>query len=251
MKFHAFARDSAALRVLFLASLLSYLVTARAAEAQHPWDDPRAALLLDPYYLNSIDWDQLSTDSHVVAIIHRATIGEGNLDRQYFARKALAKKRGYLWGSYHFGVAGNPEKQADYYIDTVQPADNELVALDLEDVSSPKLMNADEALRFIIRVKQRIGRYPVLYATHAGTAFISRKFKRSEFSACPLWYARPKSVISNFPVGIWPRYTLWQFSSELLPQRAVPGTKSDIDVSVYNGTIDELKADWPLTTNSP
>ena len=67
---------------------------------------------------------------------------------------------------YHWGVSGDPEKQADYYLDTVKPGDDELIALDLEDAASKKLMNAEEALRFIKRVKERTGRYPVLYTNH-------------------------------------------------------------------------------------
>src|SRR5262245_59072059 len=86
----------------------------QTAEFQRPWDDPKTALVIDPYYANTIDWDKLKTEPRIVAIIHKATIGASKLDPAYFTRKEEAKKRGYLWGSYHWGVSRNPEEQADY-----------------------------------------------------------------------------------------------------------------------------------------
>jgi lysozyme len=35
--------------------------------------------------------------------------------------------------------------------------------------------------------------------------------------------------------------------SEILVQLPVPGTKSDMDINVFNGTVDQLKAAWPFT----
>lgn len=221
-----------------------------AAEFDHPWKNPNNAILIDPYYANSINWEKLATEPRVVAIIHKSTNGTSKIDPQYWVRKTEAKKRGYLWGSYHWGVSGNPEKQADYYVDTVKPAEDELIALDLEDATSSKLMNADEAILFIKRIKQRLGRYPVLYTNHASAKLISIKYKNSEFKNTPLWYARFKDTVTDFPVGVWPTYTLWQFSSELLTQMQIPGTKSDMDINVFNGSPENLKASWPITKSA-
>jgi GH25 family lysozyme M1 (1,4-beta-N-acetylmuramidase) len=215
---------------------------------EHPWTDPARALVLDPYFANRLDFAQLARERRVVGIVHKATIGTSKVDPGYFKRKQEAKARGYLWGSYHWGVRGNPEKQADFYIDSVKPADDELIALDLEDASgSNGLMNADEALRFVARVRERTGRYPVLYTNHASTLALSKSDKYKTFGEMPLWYARFKSVVTDFPTGRWPAYTLWQFSSEILPQLAVPGTNKDMDVNVFDGTPDQLRAAWPLT----
>ena len=112
-------------------------------------------------------------------------------------------------------------------------------------------MNADEALRFIKRVKEKIGRYPVLYTNHASAVLLSSKFKNTEFSDTPLWYARFKPDVTDFPKGLWDTYSLWQFSSEIKPQIIIPGTKSDMDVNVYNGTVEKLRAAWPLTRRVP
>lgn len=234
-----------------LAALFVAVPTTRAAEFDRPWNDPQVALLIDPFFGNSIDWAKLKTEPRVVAVIHKATIGTTKIDPAYFTRRTQARERGYLWGSYHWGVAGQPEAQADHYLDTVKPADDELIALDLEDARSTKLMNADEALRFIRRIKERTGRFPVLYTNHASAKLISERFRDSEFAQMPLWYARFKATVTDFPRGVWPSYTLWQFSSEILPQKPIPGTRSDMDINVFNGSVDELKARWPLTKKAP
>ncbi|KFJ09088.1 glycosyl hydrolases 25 family protein [Delftia acidovorans] len=237
----------------FIAAILAACLSMPAigTEFDSPWKDTSVALVIDPFYSNPIDWEKLATERRVVAVIHKATIGTKSLDPAYMERKEEALKRGYLWGSYHWGVAGNPLQQADFYIDTVKPGPDELIALDLEDAKSKKLMNVDEAIVFIERVKVRTGRYPVLYTNHSSAKLISEKYKGSVFSHTPLWYARFKPKVIDFPTGVWPSYTLWQFSSELLVQIRLPGTKKDLDVNVFNGTPDELKAAWPLTKILP
>jgi GH25 family lysozyme M1 (1,4-beta-N-acetylmuramidase) len=111
-------------------------------------------------------------------------------------------------------------------------------------------MNVDEAMLFVERVKARTGRYPLLYTNHASAKLISERHRGSVFTKTPLWYARFKARVTDFPTGVWQRYTLWQFSSEILPQLPVPGTKSDMDINVFNGTVEQLKADWPLTRST-
>src|SRR5437016_10302252 len=123
---------------VFLCSTLS--VFAQSPEFSEPWKNPGIALAIDPYEGNDIDWDKLATDKRVVAIIHRATIGD-RADRKYAERRDEAKKRGYKWGAYHFARAGDPIKQADFFLTTVKPATDELLALDLESVDSTRHMS--------------------------------------------------------------------------------------------------------------
>jgi len=59
---------------------------------------------------------------------------------------------------------------------------------------------------------------------------------------------------TDFPAGTWKTYALWQFSCEMNCNAAdrsnclytVPGTEYDMDVDVFNGTIQELKSKWPF-----
>src|SRR5215813_11461286 len=98
------------MRLLFIAFLIVHPTVLQTTEFQRPWDNPNTAIVIDPYHPNSIDWGTLKPDPRVIPIIHKATTGASKLDLSYFTRKKEAKSHGYLWGSYHCGVSGDPEK---------------------------------------------------------------------------------------------------------------------------------------------
>ncbi len=240
---------------IFLLVFLCCSLTAfaQSPEFSEPWKNPNIAIAIDPYERNEIDWDLLATDKRVVAIIHRATIGD-RADRKYAERRDEAKKRGYKWGAYHFGKPGDPIKQADFFLDTVKPGKDDLIALDLESTDA-KDMSLDEARVFIKRIKERTGRYTLIYANNEVAKAISQQYGADEvFAKTHLWYARFKRNVTDFPPGTWKTYTLWQFSSEQNCSPAnrpaclytVPGTEYDMDIDVYNGTIEELRSRWPF-----
>jgi lysozyme len=243
------------LLILLLVFLFcSFVSHAQSHEFAEPWKNPNIALAIDPYEKNDIDWDKLATDKRVVAIIHRATIGD-RADRKYAERRDEARKRSYKWGAYHFGRPGDPLKQADFFLATVKPAADELIALDLESVDEGKDMSLAEACVFIRRIKEKTGRYPFIYANNAVTKAISDQFGADDlFSKTHLWYARFKRNVTDFPAATWKTYTIWQFSSEQNCTPAnrsaclytVPGTEYDMDIDVYNGTIEQLRSKWPF-----
>ncbi len=227
---------------------------AQSPEFTEPWEHPNIALAIDPYERNDIDWEKLATDNRVVAIIHRATIGD-RADRKYAERRDEAKQRGYKWGAYHFGRPGDPIKQADFFLRTVKPAADELIALDLESMDQAKDMSLEEARVFIRRIKEKTGRYPLIYANNEVAKAISDQYGADDiFSKTHLWYARFKRNVTDFTSTTWKTYTIWQFSSEQNCSPAnraaclytVPGTEYDMDVDVYNGTIEELRNKWPF-----
>jgi lysozyme len=238
----------------FLLCCSSFSVFAQSPEFTEPWKNPNIALAIDPYQKNDINWEKLATDKRVVAIIHRATIGD-RADRKYAERRDEAKKRGYKWGAYHLGKPGDPIKQADFFLETVKPSKDDLLALDLESPDPTKHMSFEEARAFIKRIKEKTGRYPLIYANNLVTKAISEQYGvDGVFAKTHLWYARFKSTVTDFPAGTWKAYTLWQFSSEINCDPAnrtaclytVPGTAYDMDVDVYNGTIEELRKKWPF-----
>ena len=243
------------LPILLLVFLCCSLAAfAQSPEFSEPWKNPKIALAIDPFEGNDINWDQLATDTRVVAIIHRATIGDRK-DRKYDERRDEAKKRGYKWGAYHFGKPGDPIKQADFFLDTVKPSADDLIALDLESADATKHMSFDDARAFIRRIKEKTGRYPLIYANNEVTKAISDQYGADDvFAKTHLWYARFKRNVTDFPQGTWKTYVLWQFSSEQNCTAAnrpaclytVPGTEYDMDVDVYNGTIEELRIKWPF-----
>lgn len=147
----------------------------------------------------------------------------------------------------------DPVKQAEHYLKVTDPGADELIALDLESISS-SFMSLDGARQFIEHILQETQRYPLLYVNHATAKHISSKVGEDKvFARCPLWYAPFRKSIPDFPRGTWTTYTLWQFSSEINCSAQgtclynVPGTRFNMDINVFFGTPEELKAQWPLT----
>lgn len=215
-----------------------------------PWTDEARPIIIDPYRDNAIDWDLLQTDPRMVAIIHKASQGT-RADSKYNERRQKARELGYLWGSYHLGMPGDPIQQAEFYLSIIGDFSGEVLALDLESLDESKFMSLNDAVKFIDHIRKKTGRYPLVYCNHQVLAAISEQFgKESIFAKCPLWYARFKKQISDFPKGTWETYTIWQFSCELNCEKTgecwynVPGTAFDMDINVYNGSIAELKAKW-------
>lgn len=239
-----------------------------------PWKNQNAALVLDLYHGDAIDWDLLAKDKRIVAIIHKATEGLTYTDPKYAARKQEALKRGYLWGSYHLGRATNPIAQAKHYLQITQPAPNEFIALDLENLNS-RFMSINEVEKFIHSIHSATGRYPVLYTNnHTVEQITAHMHHHPIFANVKLWYARYIHTIPHFPAGVWNHYTLWQFASEIncpsltaLPTHVItpqttlgtlaaqtkdpcpyriPGIEKPLDISVFWGNQKELKQQWPL-----
>lgn len=242
------------LSTTILVVLYAFTTFPQSPEFNEPWKNPKVAIVIDPFAGNDINWDKLATDTRVVAIIHRATIGD-RVDRKYAERKIEAKQRGYKWGAYHFARPGDPIKQADFFLTTVKPDKDDLIALDLESEDTSKHMSFDDARIFIKRIKEKTGRYPLVYANNEVTKAITDKYGADDvFAKTDLWYARFKRNVTDFPQGTWQTYTLWQFSSEQNCSSGnrpaclytVPGTEYDMDVDVYNGTIEELRSKWPF-----
>lgn len=246
----------------FLVVLLCHFVSI-AAIAQtdpgfnEPWKSPDTAIVIDAFYNNSINWGEMRNDTRVAGIIHKATEGDDFIDPAYSTRRKTAKTRGYKWGSYHLLKKGDPIKQANFYLATIGNSSGEIMALDVECTVNSKCevekyrVSTPEIKAFLKVIKEKTGRYPIFYANHSVVSDLSKNHPNEEIlTKTPLWYARFKSRVTDFSTGIWKTYKLWQFSSELNCTEdeqclyRVRGTLSDMDINVYNGTVEELKAEW-------
>ncbi len=223
-----------------------------------PWTNEKTPIIIDAFYKNSIDWDEMKKDERVVAILHKATEGVDFTDPEYQNRRTIAKQKGYKWGSYHLLRKGDALEQAKYYLKNIGKNNkDEIMALDVEctinsQCNVPKYkVSAEEIKTFLKYIKKKTGRYPIFYANNSVVKDLSENYPNDELlSKIPLWYARFKKEVTDFPSGIWNTYTFWQFSSEINCKDGeeclyrVRGTLSDMDVNVYNGTIKDLRANW-------
>ena len=248
------------------------------AGEREPWNNPERALIIDAYELNAIDWDALLGDTRVNGFVAKASDGlpedyackpsdhSGDtvshcrtmwrkyaVSRELFrSRRLIAKSNGMLWGAYHLGRPGNPIDQANHFLDYADPQADELMVLDLDGLDPKQFMSPADAQIFAIHIKERTGRYPILYANDVVANYIAdHRDDYGILSRLPLWYARYKAnVEGTFPLGNWTNYAMWQFSSadncttRRCPYR-VPGTLPDIDVNLAPMTKSELARIWP------
>lgn len=224
--------------------------TTDATALSMPWERDNSSIVIDAYEGNRIDWDEMAADQKMVGVIHRSSIGM-RVDSKYVSRKKIALERGYLWGAYHLGRRGNTIEQAKLFLKLIDGEEDTLMILDLEDTGSSSFMSLDEAEVFMDYVYEQTGRIPVVYANHSTTKKLNSKYKSNAlFQQAKLWYARFKATVTDYPAGIWTNYFLWQFSSEINCSRTgsclynVPGTSSDMDINVFNGSPTELRLQW-------
>jgi GH25 family lysozyme M1 (1,4-beta-N-acetylmuramidase) len=182
----------------------------------------------------------------VRGIIHKATTGADGRDDQYRGRRQPALDAGLLWGAYHWGNGDPVKQQVDNFLETAQPNEHTLVALDFEqDLHSQ--MTLQGAREFLEEIEQRLGRRAVLYSANTIKGALGTK-QDAFFGSHRLWLAQygptPKTQLS------WPTYWLWQYTDGTAgPQpRSAPGIPGNsagaIDCDHFAGTEEELREQW-------
>ncbi len=255
---------SSAVKISFAAALLSVAPVVDAkkppiptpADLAGPWQADTASIVIDPYHSNDYTIADLKLDPRIVGIVHKATEGKTPdhgfvVDGKYSDRRLAAIAAGYLWGSYHLGRPGDPEGQAQRYYDVAKPQPNEVMALDLERDGGA--MSMAEAAQFIRKLHSLTGRYPMIYGGRHTVGRLILPADVDTFSHCPLWIVDTRADAHGWPTTVWPKYTLWQFSSELryrFPFRSVDPKHPvswDTDVNYYAGDQDTLRHAWPFS----
>lgn len=251
-------------------------IPVHASEFARPWLSKDHALVIDAYEYNPLDWRKLAKNKRIAGFINKGSDGlppayrckgdeterrlckalwkRYSVARELFhTRKTIAKSLGLKWGAYHVARPGNPIDQANHFLDFAEPADDELMALDLEGLEPEKWMSLEDAETFARHIKHRTGRYPVLYANDVTAQYIADNRDRfGLLSRLPLWYARYKpNITRHFPKGYWQSYAIWQFSAAANCNRRrcpyrIAGARNDIDVNVAPVDAPTLRQQWPF-----
>lgn len=239
------------IRIAFSMVIMMILLNGGAfarSSGNRPWEDPSVPIIIDPYAENDINWDKAVTDKRLMAVIHKASEGD-ETDPKFVERAAEAKKRGLLWGAYHLGRPGDPIKQAKKFLDLANATGAKFLAIDIEADDPSKFMSLQDAAKFIEYVHSETRRYPAIYVNYSVYESISKKYDASSvFAKAPLWVARFKPELGMDNHKLWSNYTLWQFSSEINCASSktcfyrVPGTATDMDVNVFLGDANALRA---------
>lgn len=231
---------------------------------------PRQINVIDMYHDNKVlpgTFEQLRI-AGIFGIIHKASQGLHYIDPLYSERRKAATAAGLLWGAYHFLDSSDAEAQAEAFLAASGVSDPNsdpvMVACDYENSSNQPSLH--QCMTFMAAVDRATpdGVHCVLYSGnliretlkpvlggHQATDMAGAEYF---FQQHRLWMAEygPREVIPypwNLPIvkssdqatslpapGVW----LWQFT-EKGNARGLPGLT---DGNFYNGTFDQLKANW-------
>jgi lysozyme len=188
------------------------------------------------------NWGNLSPD--VSGTILKASEGETVRDKTFLPNLEKARYKGLIVGGYLFWhPQDDPQKQVDNYLarglDFTHPLTLPPI-VDVENTNSDAwVQDNQETAQANLRstldlLEDASGKKPWIY-TYKG--FWASTFGNPNFSEYPLWVASYQQAEPGM-FGGWTDYTLWQFA-----QRGgihSPTDGSDIDWSVFNGTVEQL-----------
>jgi lysozyme len=195
------------------------------------------ALVLDLSHHNTIPASLSGAKSAgIIGIIHKATEGISFKDSKLSSRHYLASESDMEWGVYHFLTPGNIPGQVDAFLSYTKSVSDErtLFAADYENSKVP----LSDLQQFLDMVAAKTGRLPVLYSGNTLKEALKGQ-ANPNLSKHRLWLAQygPKTTL---PPG-WDRYWLWQYTET----GNIPGIGPTVDISRYDGTVDELRSEWP------
>lgn len=189
------------------------------------------------HYQGEIDWPQLLqsrlTDFPIEFIFMKATEGGDLADDAFVQNFTEAGNHGFIRGAYHFfSPKTDPLKQADFFIRTVKLAPGDLPpVLDVEVTGKKTTKELQQSIkRWLDRVEAHYGVKPILYTSYK---FKTRYLNDSIFDIYPYWIAH-YYVDSVKYEGKW---HFWQHTDV----GSVPGIGEEVDLNVFNGSLDELK----------
>jgi lysozyme len=213
---------------------------------------PLLNAVIDLSHHNNVTNFQDVRDAGIIGVINKATQGTTVVDGTYGLRKPRALAAGLLWGAYHFGVSGNAQKQADHFLDVVQPGPTDLLVLDFEPNKDGTMSLAD-ATAFVQRIFQQTGRFPGLYS---GQAFLKEQLgtkKNDVLANCFLWVARYSDQPPQVPTATWKTFTFWQYTDgNTGPQpHQVNGVATGCDRDKFNGDESGLRKLWGVQPAAP
>lgn len=185
----------------------------------------------------------------IVGVIHKATQGTTYKDRFYSGRRKEAVAAGLLWGAYHFANDQSVDKQVENFIEVAAPDGDTLLCLDWEPYGN-HTMSTSQAVAFFKAVYTETGQRPVIYSGNLikeqlnGRGAVTVNF----FGMHRLWLAQygPRAKL---PAG-FDKYFLWQYTGDgigPLPHSVDGVNNGGIDLSVFQGTDDELAEQWAPT----
>ena len=125
-------------------------------------------------------------------------------------------------------------QQARFFLSTVG-TDLDLYVADHEDAA----VSLDELKKFLWILFMLTGKRAVIYSGHVLKEQIGST-KDKELARHRLWLAHYTKSAPTWPKTTWPEWWLWQYTE----QGTCAGFNGNVDLNRYDGTADQLRADW-------
>ena len=167
-------------------------------------------------------------------VVLKATEGTGFTDPEFAASRARAHAAGLLVGHYHFARAGDPRAESAAFVHAVgglQP--DEFAVLDWE-VSAPDPVSW--CATWLTATRDALGVRPLVYMNQS--ARDRSDWTRVVQGDFGLWLARYDGSTDACASGHWPALAMKQYDDK----GEVPGVAGQVDLDVFYGTEDQLRA---------
>lgn len=187
-------------------------------------------------YQGKINWEELKLNQSqrypLQFVFVKATEGGDFKDINFNDNFESARKHGIIRGAYHFYIPSTPpEKQADFFINTVKLDSGDLPpVLDIEVMGKKEPEELRKNLKiWLDKIEEHYKVKPILYTSFK---FKTRFLSDSTFNSYPYWIAH-YYVDSVAYQGEW---KFWQHTDRAV----VPGIPDRVDLNIFNGSLREL-----------
>ncbi len=184
-----------------------------------------------------IEWDTIVSHIDPISPLHfvfiKATEGGDFRDINFKRNFSEAKRVNLIRGAYHFFTPKtSAKKQAEFYIENVKLSSGDLPpVLDVEVLGNHTAQSISDSVKvWLDIVGSHYKTKPILYTSFK---FKKRYLSNPYFDAYPFWIAHYYVERVRY-TGKW---SFWQHSDI----GRVNGIYKDVDLNVFNGTIEELK----------
>ncbi|WP_418524635.1 GH25 family lysozyme [Limosilactobacillus vaginalis] len=160
--------------------------------------------------------DSIIRDSHAQGVIVKATQGTSYVNPRCNHQYELAGQLGKLRGLYHYAGGGNPEAEAQYFINNIKNyVGKAVLILDWESYQNSSWGDASWSLRFVTEVHRLTGVWPLIYVQESALWQVANCAQY-----CGVWVAKYASMNWNswtlpdmsVSSGAFACLTGWQFT---------------------------------------
>lgn len=160
--------------------------------------------------------DSIIRDSHAQGVIVKATQGTSYVNPRCNHQYELAGQLGKLRGLYHYAGGGNPEAEAQYFINNIKNyVGKAVLILDWESYQNASWGNSNWSLRFANEVHRLTNVWPLIYVQESALWQVANCA-----SKCGVWVAKYASMNWNswtlpdmsVSFGAFACLTGWQFT---------------------------------------